>query len=75
MQGVILSSMSSGSLVTTFAGGYLANQFSPKTVIAVGMGALVVLSLVSPVAAEIDIYLFLTVQLLKGCVGVSHPLN
>ena len=36
------------------------------------MGALVVLSLVSPIAAEVDVYLFLVVQLLKGCAGVSH---
>ena len=72
VQGLILSAISYGSIVTTFAGGYLANRFSAKIVIGVGMGALVVLSLVSPIAAEVDVYLFLVVQLLKGCAGVSH---
>ena len=36
------------------------------------MGELVVLSLVSPIAPEVDVYLFRVVQLLKGCAGVSH---
>ena len=72
VQGLILSAISYGSIVTTFAGGYLANRFSAKIVIGVGMGALIVLSLVSPIAAEVDVYLFLVVQLLKGCAGGGH---
>ncbi len=71
VQGLILSGQSYGSIVTTFMGGYLANRYSAKLVIGGGMGGLVVLTLISPIVAELSPYLFFAVQILKGGTGVS----
>ena len=51
-------------------GGFLATKFGPKWVIFTGVTLHTLLTLLSPLAAEISVYLLITCQILKGACGV-----
>ncbi|CAH1100744.1 unnamed protein product [Psylliodes chrysocephalus] len=74
IQGYLLGSFFYGYIFTQIVGGYLCIRFGGKPVIAAGIGVASVLTVLSPIAANINIYLFLTVRILVGVFeGIITP--
>ncbi|CAH1100743.1 unnamed protein product [Psylliodes chrysocephalus] len=74
IQGYLLGSFFYGYIFTQLVGGYLCIRFGGKPVIAAGIGVASILTVLSPIAANINIYLFLAVRILVGVFeGVIIP--
>lgn len=74
LQGLILGAFFWGYLVLQVIGGLVSERFGAKKVITIGMLPVAVLSILSPVCARADPYLFLVVRVLIGVgEGVMYP--
>jgi MFS transporter, ACS family, solute carrier family 17 (sodium-dependent inorganic phosphate cotransporter), other len=74
MQGLLLSSFFYGYITTQLAGGYLASRIGGHLVFACGIGVTAVLTLFSPLAANLNVYALVAVRILEGVFeGVTFP--
>ncbi|XP_072380338.1 sialin-like [Diabrotica undecimpunctata] len=74
IQGYLLSSFFYGYIFTQFIGAYLGIRFGGKIVFAVGIGMASILTILTPVAAYLNVYLLLVVRILEGLFeGVIIP--
>ncbi|KAL8624617.1 hypothetical protein ACOMHN_045152 [Nucella lapillus] len=74
MQGLILGSFFWGYLLLQVPGGVISERFGPKRVVACGMFPVAILSLLTPVCARADPYLFVALRILLGVgEGVMYP--
>ncbi|KAL8618451.1 hypothetical protein ACOMHN_049868 [Nucella lapillus] len=74
LQGLILGAFFWGYLLLQVIGGLVSEKFGAKKVIAFGMFPVAILSLLSPVCARADPYLFVVVRMLIGLgEGVMYP--
>jgi len=74
MQGIILSCFYVGYMVTQFLGGYLADRFGGKLVLAVGVMWWSVFTILTPPAAAMGIGMLIATRVLMGMgEGVTFP--
>lgn len=69
-QGYVLSSYFYGYLVTQILGGFLSGKYGAKHVLGTGMIIMVVMTLLTPVAARISSYLLIVLRIALGAAGV-----
>lgn len=69
-QGYVLSSYFYGYLVTQILGGFLSGKYGAKYVLGTGMIIMVVMTLLTPVAARISAYLLIVLRIALGAAGV-----
>ena len=75
LQGNILSAFYFGYMVSQIPAGALSRMYGSKIVMAVGMGGLIVATLLTPEAARISPYLLIALQVFKGIVSVRFVNN
>ena len=74
VQGLILSCFYFGYMVTQFLGGWLADRFGGKVVLAIGVVWWSVFTILTPPAAALGIAMLITVRVLMGMgEGVTFP--
>ncbi|XP_046549689.1 sialin-like [Haliotis rubra] len=66
MQGIVLGSMFWGYLCLQIPCGMLAERFGPRYVTGIGLMLCSASALVSPVAARINVYMFVVIRILTG---------
>jgi len=73
-QGIILSSFFVGYILTQLPGGWFATRYGGKWIYGIGVLFTAVLTLLTPIAAQIHIGLLITVRILEGIAeGVTYP--
>lgn len=73
-QGFILSSFFYGYILTQFAGGFIASKIGGHYVFGIGIGATAILTLLTPLAANYNLYMFIAVRVIEGIFeGVTFP--
>ncbi|XP_046549719.1 uncharacterized transporter slc-17.2-like isoform X3 [Haliotis rubra] len=74
VQGLLLGAMFWGYTIGQLFAGWLSQRFGARMVIGLGVGASALLTLLSPMAARINPYLFLSTRLLFGIsLAVIYP--
>lgn len=68
-QGYVLSSYFYGYLVTQVLGGFLSGKYGAKHVLGTGMIIMVVMTMLTPVAARISAYLLIVLRIILGAAG------
>ena len=72
MQGVVLSSYFYGYIITPFFGGFISERLGAKRVLTVAMIMSATLTLLTPLAIRINIYLTVVLRILLGLFSVSN---
>lgn len=72
MQATLFSSTSYGSLITIIFSGYLADLYGPKLVCTSALVLYNVCTMLSPVLAEYNYYVFLAVRAIMGLAEVRE---
>ncbi|XP_030764127.1 sialin-like isoform X2 [Sitophilus oryzae] len=72
IQGYLLSSFFYGYIMTQIAGGYLSKKFGGKLVFGGGVAGAALFTLLSPLFATINVYLFLAGRIFMGIFGVTY---
>ncbi|XP_060516794.1 sialin-like isoform X2 [Cylas formicarius] len=74
IKGYVLSSFFYGYISTQFLGGYFASRFGGKIIFGSGVAVTATLTLVTPIAAQTNVYLLLFVRIVEGVFeGVTYP--
>ncbi|XP_057668510.1 sialin-like [Diorhabda carinulata] len=66
VQGYLLSSFFYGYVFTQLIGAYLGIKYGGRIIIATGIGLASILTLLTPVVAQVNVYLFIIVRILEG---------
>lgn len=69
---LLLSAFFFGHIVTQFPGGWLANKYGGKLVFLIGVFITCVLTLLSPLVARTDFYLFVALRIVQGLAEVNY---
>ncbi|XP_014342669.1 sialin [Latimeria chalumnae] len=73
-QGIILSSFFYGYIITQVPGGYLAGRFGGKLLLGIGILCTAILTLLTPLAADLGVPYLITLRALEGFgEGVTFP--
>jgi ACS family sodium-dependent inorganic phosphate cotransporter-like MFS transporter 5 len=75
MQGLILGAFFYGYIITQLPGGWLAERIGGKLLFGFGVFTTAVLTLLTPIAARADKYLFVVLRILEGIGEVSIAYN
>ncbi|KAL1517435.1 hypothetical protein ABEB36_001200 [Hypothenemus hampei] len=74
LQGYILSAFFYGYISTQFLGGVLASKFGGKSLFGYGVVTTAVLTLITPVVINFNVYFFIAIRILEGIFeGVTYP--
>ncbi|XP_055528394.1 vesicular glutamate transporter 2-like [Wyeomyia smithii] len=74
LQGYILSSFFYGYVFTQVLGGYLSNKLGGTNVFGVGIGGTAILTLLTPMAAQLGVGWLIAIRVLEGFLeGVTFP--
>ncbi|KAJ8960944.1 hypothetical protein NQ318_020244 [Aromia moschata] len=74
LQGYVLSSFFYGYITTQIIGGYLASKFGGRKIFGAGIAVTGLLTLVTPLASNVSVYLLIAVRIVEGIFeGVSYP--
>ncbi|XP_064652754.1 sialin-like isoform X2 [Lineus longissimus] len=74
LQGTILGAFFYGYVVTQIPGGYLSGRFGGKYFFGLGVLTTGILTLLTPLAAKTNVYLFIVLRVLEGIgEGVTYP--
>ncbi|XP_044751573.1 vesicular glutamate transporter 1-like isoform X2 [Coccinella septempunctata] len=74
LQGYVLSSFFYGYITTQLLGGWLAMKIGGQRLFGIGVGATAFMTLISPLVANISVYLFIALRVLEGIFeGVTYP--
>jgi ACS family sodium-dependent inorganic phosphate cotransporter-like MFS transporter 5 len=66
LQGTILSAFFYGYVVTQIPGGYLSGRFGGKWFFGIGVLTTGIFTLLTPIAAQTNVYLFIVLRVLEG---------
>lgn len=72
MQGVLISSTSYGSILTIIFAGYIADTYGPRLVCLCALIPYSILTLLSPMFADLNYVVFLIVRAIMGFSEVSN---
>lgn len=73
-KGLLLSSFFYGYITTQFIGGYLAAKYGGNVIFGCGIGLTALLTLLTPLAANISLYMLLAVRIIEGIFeGMTFP--
>ncbi|CAG9864850.1 unnamed protein product [Phyllotreta striolata] len=74
IQGYVLSSFFYGYILTQFLGGWLATKCGGARLFGFGIAATSIFTLISPLIAKTNVYLFIVFRILEGAFeGVTYP--
>ena len=73
LRGYINSSYFVGYMMTQILGGWLAIRYGGKWVLAGGMAVTTAATLLSPIAARVNVYLLMVARVINGMGSVSVP--
>lgn len=75
MQGIVISSTAYGSLVSMIFSGYLADRYGPKMLMMFSLCLYTLITLLSPILAEWNYYVFLVARAIMGIADVGREIN
>ncbi|XP_028142913.1 sialin-like isoform X2 [Diabrotica virgifera virgifera] len=74
LQGYVLSSFFYGYVLTQIIGGYVASRIGGAKVFGIGIAVTSLLTIITPIAAKFNVYLFIVVRALEGFFeGTTYP--